>query len=196
MTFATARCPICRYDVCPRSQSESIIESSKCVRRHQVTKRCGSPLQPLPARNGVTAAVRPPCMSTMVPYWSNTRVVTSRRRRPAISASIVNFPLVSVALVLIALAAIPWAASPSVGAFPEAGQLRFLSNERRASATTTEIAQVGTGILSMPPSIGVHIAGEGRVAPGIGSYEEAKNLLFNVTFSRVEYSCIKLSISH
>ena len=47
------------------------------------------------------------------------------------SASMVNFPLVSVALVPIAFAAIPWGGSPSVGALPEAGQLRVLSNERR-----------------------------------------------------------------
>src|SRR5262249_24316272 len=34
MTYETARCPICRYGVCPRSHNASIIEFSKCVRRH------------------------------------------------------------------------------------------------------------------------------------------------------------------
>src|SRR5262245_56984877 len=56
------------------------MEFSKCVRRHQVTKLPGLPSQPLPLRNGVTASVRPFCMSTMVPYWSNASARISRLR--------------------------------------------------------------------------------------------------------------------
>src|ERR1700758_5689 len=76
MTWATARCPISRYGVCSRCRSASIIEFSKCVRRHQVTKELGSPLQPFALRNGVAIAVKPPCMSTTVPYWSNMQALT------------------------------------------------------------------------------------------------------------------------
>src|SRR5215467_2885068 len=78
ITNETARCPICRYGVCPRSHSASIIEFSKCVRRHQVTKLFGLPSQPLRLRNGVTASVSPFCISTMVPYWSNASALISR----------------------------------------------------------------------------------------------------------------------
>ena len=146
MTCATARCPICRYDVWPRSQSESIIESSKCVRRHQVTKRCGSPLQPLPARNGITASVSPPCMSTMVPYWSNTRMVISRRRRPAMSASMVRISLVCVALVPVVRTT-----SASVGALPEVGQLRALSNDQ-GDHSKIKTCATNFGIISVTES--------------------------------------------
>src|SRR6266566_5112876 len=55
----------------PRSHKESIIEFSKCVRRHQVTNRFGSPPQPFCSSKGATASVSPFCMSTTVPYWSN-----------------------------------------------------------------------------------------------------------------------------
>ena len=65
------------------------------------------------------------------------------------SASMVNFPLVSVALVPIAFAAIPWGASPSVGALPEAGQLRVLSSA-----------------FTLPE--------KDELPPGVTSYEEAK----------------------
>jgi hypothetical protein len=78
ITKLTARWPISRYGVCPRPHSASIIEFSKWVRRHQVTKLSGLPAQPLRLRNGVTAATRPPCISTMVPYWSKTNARTSR----------------------------------------------------------------------------------------------------------------------
>src|SRR4051795_8771405 len=47
------------------------MEFSKCVRRHQVTKAFGSPVQPLALRNGAAASRKPPCISTTVPYWSN-----------------------------------------------------------------------------------------------------------------------------
>src|SRR4030095_5174072 len=53
----------------PRACSD--LEFSKCVRRHQVTKASGRPLHPFFVRYGVTASVRPFCMSTTVPYWSN-----------------------------------------------------------------------------------------------------------------------------
>src|SRR5262245_59168908 len=70
-TQATDRWPISRYDVCSRWSSASIIEFSKCVRRHHVTNACGSPGQPFCRRYGADASVSPPCMSTTVPYWSN-----------------------------------------------------------------------------------------------------------------------------
>src|SRR6202012_3367807 len=76
MTNDTARSPISRYGVCSRCRSASIIEFSKCVRRHQVTKELASPLQPFSFRNGVAIAVNPPCMSTTVPYWSNMQALT------------------------------------------------------------------------------------------------------------------------
>ena len=79
-----ARCPICRYGVCPRSHSASIIEFSKCVRRHQVTKLLASPASPF-LKNSAPASVRPFCMSTMVPYWSNTSTLISRLRTSGIS---------------------------------------------------------------------------------------------------------------
>src|SRR6516165_11789661 len=85
MTYETARCPICRYGVCPRSHNASVIEFSKCVRRHQVTKLFGFPSQPFCFRNGVTASVRPVCISTMVPYWSNASTLISRFRTSGIS---------------------------------------------------------------------------------------------------------------
>src|SRR5262245_21273051 len=85
MTYETARCPICRYGVCPRSHNASIIEFSKCVRRHQVTKLFGFPSQPFCLRKGVTASVRPVCISTMVPYWSNASTLISRFRTSGIS---------------------------------------------------------------------------------------------------------------
>ena len=44
------------------------MEFSKWVRRHQVTKLFGLPVQPLSLRNGVATATSPPCMSTTVPY--------------------------------------------------------------------------------------------------------------------------------
>src|SRR5207342_2743153 len=58
----------------------SIIEFSKCVRRHHVTKLSGEPFQPFLARNGVTASVSPFCMSTTVPYWSKASALISRLR--------------------------------------------------------------------------------------------------------------------
>src|SRR5262249_38719092 len=58
-----------------RCKSASIIEFSKCVRRHHVTSESGFPLQPLRFRNGVTASVRPFCISTTVPYWSNMQTL-------------------------------------------------------------------------------------------------------------------------
>ena len=85
MTNETARCPICRYGVCPRSHSASIIEFSKCVRRHQVTKLLGFPSQPFRFRKGVTASSNPFCISTMVPYWSNVSTLTSRLRTSSVS---------------------------------------------------------------------------------------------------------------
>src|SRR5262249_50132435 len=66
------------YGVWPRSDRASIIEFSKWVRRHQVTKLLGLPAQPLFWRNGVTASVSPFCMSTIVPYWSNTSTLMDR----------------------------------------------------------------------------------------------------------------------
>src|SRR5215471_13120846 len=75
-TKATERWPISRYEVCWRCSSASIIEFSKWVRRHQVTKELGSPLQPFAFRNGAAIATSPPCMSTTVPYWSNMQTLT------------------------------------------------------------------------------------------------------------------------
>src|SRR5947209_20553404 len=54
-----------------RCSKASIIEFSKWVRRHQVTKAFGSPVHRLAFRNGAATSRRPPCMSTTVPYWSN-----------------------------------------------------------------------------------------------------------------------------
>src|SRR5688500_15357746 len=71
IVYATAACPISRYGVCPLCRSASIIEFSKCVRRHHVTNEPGFPLQPFAWRNGAAISVRPFCMSTTVPYWSN-----------------------------------------------------------------------------------------------------------------------------
>src|SRR6516165_9246015 len=85
MTYETARCPICRYDVCPRSHNASIIEFSKCVRRHQVTKLFGFPCQPFRSKKGVTVSVSPFCISTMVPYWSNVSTLVSRLRTSDVS---------------------------------------------------------------------------------------------------------------
>ncbi len=68
ITKSSARSPISRYGVWSRPSSESIIEFSKCVRRHQVTNASGRPVQPFARRNGVAAATSPPCMSTTVPY--------------------------------------------------------------------------------------------------------------------------------
>ena len=50
-----------------RPSNASIIEFSKCVQRHQVTKLLGSPGQFLAFRNGVAAPTRPDCISTTVP---------------------------------------------------------------------------------------------------------------------------------
>src|SRR6516164_6651184 len=87
MTYETARCPICRYGVCPRSHSASIIEFSKCVRRHQVTKLFGFPSQPFRFKKGVTASVSPCCISTMVPYWSKVRTFISRLKTSSMPVS-------------------------------------------------------------------------------------------------------------
>src|ERR1700730_7568440 len=76
ITNATERSPISRYGVCCRCSSASIIEFSKCVRRHQVTNELTLPCHPLARRNGVAASTRPACMSTTVPYWSNMQTVT------------------------------------------------------------------------------------------------------------------------
>src|SRR5713226_2997190 len=76
-TKETERWPISRYGVCSLWSSASIIEFSKCVRRHQVTNELGSPVQPLALRYGVTASVSPVCMSTTVPYWSNMQILTA-----------------------------------------------------------------------------------------------------------------------
>src|SRR5262249_50416964 len=92
MTYETARYPICRYGVCPRSHNASIIEFSKCVRRHQVTKLFGFPSQPFCFRKGVTASVRPVCISTMVPYWSNASTLISRFRTSGISLIVRSLP--------------------------------------------------------------------------------------------------------
>src|SRR6266542_6859280 len=92
MTNETARCPICRYGVCPRSHSASIIELSKCVRRHQVTKLFGLPAQRLFCRNGVTASVSPFCMSTIVPYWSKISTLISRLMISARSMAGISSP--------------------------------------------------------------------------------------------------------
>src|SRR5512147_2334635 len=51
------------------------MEFSKCVRRHHVTNESGFPVQPLFSSQGVTACVRPFCMSTTVPYWSNMQTL-------------------------------------------------------------------------------------------------------------------------
>ena len=51
------------------------MEFSKCVRRHQVTKAPGRPAHPFSFKYGVTTSVRPFCMSTTVPYWSNMHTV-------------------------------------------------------------------------------------------------------------------------
>jgi hypothetical protein len=45
------------------------------VRRHQVTKEFGFPDQPFFLRKGAAIAVRPPCISTTVPYWSNMQTL-------------------------------------------------------------------------------------------------------------------------
>src|SRR5215472_1202095 len=74
-TKATERWPISRYEVCSRCSSASIIEFSKWVRRHHVTKELGSPCQPFAARKGAAASVNPVCMSTTVPYWSNMQTL-------------------------------------------------------------------------------------------------------------------------
>src|SRR5215472_13645510 len=87
MTYETARCPICRYGVCPRSHNASIIEFSKCVRRHQVTKLFGFPSQPFRFKKGVTASVSPCCISTMVPYWSKVRTFISRLKTSSMLVS-------------------------------------------------------------------------------------------------------------
>src|SRR5215467_13987209 len=87
MTYETARCPICRYGVCPRSHNASIIEFSKCVRRHQVTKLFGFPSQPFRFKKGVTASVSPCCISTMVPYWSKVRTFISRLKTSSMPVS-------------------------------------------------------------------------------------------------------------
>src|ERR1700750_482283 len=76
ITWATARWPISRYGVCSRCNSASIIEFSKWVRRHRVTKELGLPVHPFAFRNGVAIATSPPCMSTTVPYWSNMQALT------------------------------------------------------------------------------------------------------------------------
>ena len=78
MTNETARCPISRYGVWSLCSSASIMEFSKCVRRHHVTKEFGLPDQPLAFRNGVATSTRPPCMSTTVPYWSNMQTLIVR----------------------------------------------------------------------------------------------------------------------
>src|SRR5215467_2802354 len=87
MTYETARCPICRYGVCPRPHNASIIEFSKCVRRHQVTKLFGFPSQPFHFKKGVTASVSPCCISTMVPYWSKVRTFISRLKTSSMPVS-------------------------------------------------------------------------------------------------------------
>src|SRR5215469_2234485 len=74
-TKATERWPISRYEVCSRCRSASIIEFSKWVRRHHVTKELGSPRHPFAARNGAAASRNPVCMSTTVPYWSNMQTL-------------------------------------------------------------------------------------------------------------------------
>src|SRR5687768_16784648 len=51
------------------------MEFSKWVRRHQVTNASGRPGQPLSLKYGVTTSVRPFCMSTTVPYWSNMQTL-------------------------------------------------------------------------------------------------------------------------
>src|SRR5215813_4689762 len=78
-TQSTDRWPISRYDVCSRCSRVSIIEFSKCVRRHQVTNAWGSPVQPFARRYGAATSVRPVCMSTTVPYWSNIQTWTRSR---------------------------------------------------------------------------------------------------------------------
>src|SRR6185503_13147375 len=86
--YATARCPISRYGVCSLCSSASIIGFSKCVRRHQVTNASARPFHPLDLKYGATTSVRPVCMSTSVPYWSNRQTLTC-----ALSASGVSSPI-------------------------------------------------------------------------------------------------------
>ena len=90
ITKETARSPISRYDVCSRPSKASIIEFSKCVRRHQVTKAFGMPVQFFDLRNGVATSTSPDCMSTTVPYWSNMQTLMAdfRRRGSVMAVSV------------------------------------------------------------------------------------------------------------
>jgi hypothetical protein len=58
----------------------SIIEFSKWVLRHQVTNEFALPVHPLLFRKGAATSVRPECMSTTVPYWSNMQILTDALR--------------------------------------------------------------------------------------------------------------------
>src|SRR6516164_2354701 len=58
-----------------RCRSASIIEFSKWVLRHHVTKELGLPCHPFLARKEAAALVNPVCMSTTVPYWSNMQTL-------------------------------------------------------------------------------------------------------------------------
>src|SRR5207244_8202056 len=49
-------------------------------RRDHVAKVSGERFQPFLARDGMTASVRPFCISTMVPYWSKASALISRLR--------------------------------------------------------------------------------------------------------------------
>src|SRR4029077_16907205 len=81
ITNETARCPISRYGVCSRSHSASIIEFSKCVRRHQVTKLFGFPSQPFFFRKGV--AVLEELVLHVQPHKGFAIVLTERPFRKA-----------------------------------------------------------------------------------------------------------------
>ena len=78
--------------VCSRCRSASIIEFSKWVRRHHVTKELGSPSHPFAARKGAAASVNPVCMSTTVPYWSNMQTLMEALRSSACAIVVPSKP--------------------------------------------------------------------------------------------------------
>src|SRR5712672_3357404 len=92
-TKATERWPISRYEVCSRCRSASIIEFSKWVRRHHVTKELGSPSHPFAARKGAAASVNPVCMSTTVPYWSNMQTLMEALTSSACTIAVSPSPM-------------------------------------------------------------------------------------------------------
>jgi hypothetical protein len=71
--------------------SASIIEFSKWVRRHHVTKELGSPRHPFAARKGAAASVNPVCMSTTVPYWSNMQTLMVALKSSACAIAVLTF---------------------------------------------------------------------------------------------------------